>query len=142
MKWLRYQLLSGLKYCHSGRVPHQDLTLGNILIVSKNRRLKIADFWSPKSFAGQHEEQEPAVGTPWYRSPALLLGNTAYGSDIDVWAAGCLITEMLRDRHEALFQGETEEEQLGYIFLIMGTPAEETWPGVSQFPDYPGFEAN
>jgi non-specific serine/threonine protein kinase len=52
------------------------------------------------------------------------------------------MAEMLRNRHQALFRGETEEEQLDCIFVIMGTPTEETWPGVSQFPEYPKFEAN
>lgn len=39
-----------------------------------------------------------------------------------------------------LFPGKTNEDQLQRIFKLMGTPTEQTWPGLSQFSEYkPNF---
>ncbi|XP_047081712.1 cyclin-dependent kinase A-2-like [Lolium rigidum] len=35
-----------------------------------------------------------------------------------------------------LFPGDSEIDELFKIFRIMGTPNEETWPGVASLPDY------
>lgn len=40
----------------------------------------------------------------------------------------------------AIFPGDSEIDQLYKIFKVLGTPTEEMWEGVSQFPDYkPSF---
>ncbi len=41
--------------------------------------------------------------TIWYRAPELLLGARHYTPAADVWAAGCILVEMLALR--PLFQG-------------------------------------
>jgi len=35
-----------------------------------------------------------------------------------------------------LFPGDSEIDELFRIFRCLGTPSEEVWPGVSQYPDY------
>jgi serine/threonine protein kinase len=35
-----------------------------------------------------------------------------------------------------LFPGDSEIDELHQIFKILGTPTEESWPGVSQLPGY------
>lgn len=35
-----------------------------------------------------------------------------------------------------LFSGDSEIDQLFRIFRVLGTPTEETWPGVSELPEY------
>lgn len=35
-----------------------------------------------------------------------------------------------------LFPGDSEIDQLFRIFRTLGTPDEESWPGVTQLPDY------
>jgi cyclin-dependent kinase len=44
-----------------------------------------------------------------------------------------------------LFPGSSIGDQLLRIFKVFGTPTEETWPGITKFPDYRGdiplFEA-
>lgn len=35
-----------------------------------------------------------------------------------------------------MFAGDSEIDQLYKIFQMMGTPNEQTWPGVSQLPDF------
>jgi hypothetical protein len=33
-------------------------------------------------------------------------------------------------------QGDSEIDQLFKIFLVLGTPTEQSWPGVTKLPDY------
>lgn len=41
-----------------------------------------------------------------------------------------------------LFPGSDVDDQLRRIFKLLGTPNEETWPGMSQLPDYKPFPAH
>ena len=43
--------------------------------------------------------------TKWYRSPRLLLSPNNYTKAIDMWAAGCILAEMLTGR--MLFAGRS-----------------------------------
>ena len=43
--------------------------------------------------------------TKWYRSPRLLLSPNNYTKAIDMWAAGCILAEMLTGR--MLFAGKS-----------------------------------
>lgn len=45
-----------------------------------------------------------------------------------------MILEMASGR--PLFPGSSVKDQLLKIFKILGTPTEETWPGVSKLPEY------
>ena len=38
--------------------------------------------------------------------------------------------------------GDTDLDQLGKIFLALGTPTEKNWPGLTQLPDYIQFKPN
>ena len=35
------------------------------------------------------------VATRWYRSPELLLSILDYGKPVDLWAAGCIMGELI-----------------------------------------------
>lgn len=59
----------------------------------------------------------------WYRPPELLFRKKYYSFEVDMWAMGCLLAEMALG--EALFNGESEIEQLFKIFRITGSPSEE-----------------
>lgn len=74
------------------------------------------------------------VGTHYYRAPELLFGDRGYTEAIDIWAAGCVMAELLNG--EPLFPGVGDLELIGRISEILGSPSEETWPGISQMPDF------
>ena len=77
--------------------------------------------------------------TLWYRAPEVLLGSRHYSTAIDMWSVGCIFAEMVL-RGAPLFPGDSEIDQIFKIFRLLGTPNEESWPGVSQLPDYkPSF---
>ena len=59
----------------------------------------------------------------WYRAPELLFRKKFYSFEVDMWAIGCLFAEMALG--EAIFNGESEIEQLFKIFMFTGSPTEE-----------------
>jgi len=48
-----------------------------------------------KIFKDPNELLTDYVATRWYRAPELLVGDTRYGFQVDVWAIGCVFAEML-----------------------------------------------
>lgn len=127
------QLLEGIAYCHSHRVLHRDLKPQNLLIDSSGR-IKLADFGLARAFGVPVRTYTHEVVTLWYRAPEVLLGSKFYSTSVDTWSLGCIFAEMLTRR--PLFPGDSEIDQLFRIFRTLGTPDEQSWPGVSQLPDY------
>jgi len=133
IKWLMYQLLLGIAFCHDNRVLHRDLKPQNLLINAKGQ-LKLADFGLARAFGIPVNTFSNEVVTLWYRAPDVLLGSRQYNTSIDIWSAGCIMAEMFTGR--PLFPGTANEDQLQKIFRLMGTPSERSWPGISAFPEY------
>jgi serine/threonine protein kinase len=76
---------------------------------------------SPSSAAAFMTEY---VVTRWYRAPELLLGAEAYGPAVDVWAAGCVLGELISRR--PLFPGRDYLDQLARIVAAIGAPPPTT----------------
>ncbi|KAL0948007.1 hypothetical protein HGRIS_010629 [Hohenbuehelia grisea] len=134
VKKFTHQLNSGLLFCHSHRVLHRDLKPQNLLIDSRDN-LKLADFGLARAFGIPMRTYTHEVVTLWYRAPEVLLGSRHYSTAIDMWSVGCIFAEMAMHGHP-LFPGDSEIDQIFKIFRILGTPSEESWPGVSTLPDY------
>jgi len=133
MRSFLYHLLRGVAFCHEHRVLHRDLKPQNLLI---NRRgeLKLADFGLARAFGIPVRSYSHEVVTLWYRAPDVLMGSRKYSTQIDIWSAGCIFAEMATGR--PLFPGSGTSDQLIRIFKIMGTPNEESWPTISELPEY------
>lgn len=58
------------------------------------------------------------VATRWYRAPELLVGDTNYGTPVDVWAIGCVFAELVRG--DALWPGRSDVDQLYLIRRTLG----------------------
>lgn len=114
-----YQMLSGIADCHMKRIIHRDLKPANILI-DRSDNLKIADFGLARTFSLPVRPYSQEVVTLWYRAPEILLGSVEYSTPIDIWAIGCIFAEMATKK--ALFQGDSDIDQLYRIFRILGTP--------------------
>eukprot|EP00178_Gracilaria_changii_P016613 TRINITY_DN47865_c0_g1_i1.p1 TRINITY_DN47865_c0_g1~~TRINITY_DN47865_c0_g1_i1.p1 ORF type:complete len:311 (-),score=55.06 TRINITY_DN47865_c0_g1_i1:57-989(-) len=133
IKSFLYQLLKGVAFCHERRVLHRDLKPQNLLI-NKKGELKLADFGLARAFGIPVRSYSHEVVTLWYRSPDVLLGSRNYSTPIDLWSAGCIFAEM--SNGSALFQGKTPADQLDRIFRVLGTPSAESWPRVTELPDW------
>merc|ERR1712015_259740 len=59
------------------------------------------------------------VATRWYRAPELLVGDTQYGTPVDVWAIGCVFVELVKG--EALWPGKSDVDQLYLIRCLPPT---------------------
>ncbi|KAF9483692.1 Pkinase-domain-containing protein [Pholiota conissans] len=138
VKKFTHQLNSGLLYCHSHRILHRDLKPQNLLIDNRDN-LKLADFGLARAFGIPLRTYTHEVVTLWYRAPEVLLGSRHYSTAIDMWSVGCIFAEMAM-QGTPLFPGDSEIDQIfkifRYVLLILGTPSEDSWPGVSQLPDY------
>mmetsp|Transcript_18474 Transcript_18474/g.39956 ORF Transcript_18474/g.39956 Transcript_18474/m.39956 type:complete len:885 (-) Transcript_18474:4731-7385(-) len=85
-------------------------------------------------FTSEHNYNEGEftnkVITLWYRPPELLLGETRYGTAVDIWSAGCILAEVILGR--PMFTGKTDMDQLKLIFDLIGTPTDKNWEGFRQ----------
>lgn len=129
-----YQILLGLQHCHANSIMHRDLKPQNLLVDVQSSRIKLADFGLGRVFSLPVAKYTHEVVTLWYRAPEILLGTRCYSTAVDIWSVGCIFTEMLLGR--SLFCGECELEQLLAIFRIIGTPNNESWPGVKNLKDW------
>ncbi|CAG8529130.1 10129_t:CDS:2 [Diversispora eburnea] len=93
IKKFTFQLLSGIKYCHSHGILHRDLKPQNLLIDAAGD-LKIADFGLARQLSYSLRPLTHEVVTLWYRAPEILLGSMYYTMSIDMWSAGCIFAEM------------------------------------------------
>jgi serine/threonine protein kinase len=133
VKSYTYQLVKGLEFCHVRGVMHRDLKPQNILI-SKDGCLKIADFGLARAFVPPIRPFTHEVVTLWYRAPEILLGCKTYALPVDMWSVGVILAEMVTKR--PLFPGDSEVDELFKIFRLLGTPDEESWPGVTSLQDW------
>jgi len=128
-----YQICSGIEFCHSRRIIHRDMKPQNLLI-DKNGLIKLADFGLGRAFGIPIRAYTHEVVTLWYRCPEVLLGGKRYSCGIDTWSIGCIFAEMASKK--PLFQGDSEIDELFKIFQKLGTPDNESWKGVEEFPEY------
>ncbi|XP_065829234.1 cyclin-dependent kinase 5 homolog [Oscarella lobularis] len=128
-----FQLLRGLDYCHKRKILHRDLKPQNLLINTIGD-LKLADFGLARAKSVPSKTYSNEVVTLWYRPPDVLLGSVEYTTAIDMWGVGCIFYEMTAGR--PLFPGSTVDEELNLIFKVLGTPTEETWPGITSNAEF------
>ena len=128
-------LFSALAHIHSLGIIHRDIKPSNILLASVSGPAYLADFGI--AWMADDPDSEPAdrkitdVGTTAYRPPEILFGNTRYDESLDLWAAGCVISEIHLDGKGTIFDAGPLGSELALIqsiFKTLGTPSNETWP--------------
>lgn len=159
-------ILSGLQHLHGHRILHRDLKPSNLYITMDGRiqlgDFGLAK--AVPAFSDAIEQEKSSTGinskngtdnsagltkglcTLQYRPPELLLGGTGiihesrHGTNgmngaFDIWSAGCIFAELIT-LSGPLFSGQSVIDQLGRIFRVLGTPTDESWPGVRSLPDW------
>ena len=69
------------------------------------------------------------VGTLWWRAPENLLLYSRYSYAVDDWAVGTVIAEMIDGSR--FLPAQMKTAVLDNIFHLLGTPTNDTWPGVT-----------
>ncbi len=64
------------------------------VLLSKKGVIKICDFGSSK-IIDKNGKNTPYIVSRYYRAPELIMCITKYGVEIDIWAAGCILAELL-----------------------------------------------
>lgn len=143
-------IFTALSHLHTLHIIHRDIKPSNILLASASGPAYLADFgiaWAPEEPASEPaDEKITDVGTTCYRPPELLFGKSDYGVEIDLWAAGCVVAEVVRggaggegreEREWTLFDAGELGSELALVksvFETLGTPDEAKWPVSKRFP--------
>jgi serine/threonine protein kinase len=98
-------MAAGVKYLHDHGIVHRDLKPGNIF--ADGDTVKIGDYGLSKFIScSRRSGQTESVGTFHYMAPEI--GRGVYGKEIDVYALGIMLHEMLTG--QVPFDGETSQE--------------------------------
>ena len=93
------------------------------LRADKEPTLKICDFGSAKQLEPHNaifmraSQNQPLprgsvtyISTRYYRAPELLYGNAYYGTEIDLWAAGCVVAELFtQGNHKTTYYKQRDD---------------------------------
>jgi cyclin-dependent kinase-like len=132
-----YQLAKAIGFCHLNNVIHRDIKPENLLINS-DHRLKLCDFGFARPLSENDSPYTDYVATRWYRSPQLLLGCTNYGVEVDVWALGAIMAELVTG--QPLFPGESEIDQLYIIQKLQGPLSPDQMELFYKNPRFQGYK--
>lgn len=129
---LIYQLLKSLAFMHSKNLFHRDVKPENCMVNKATLELKLCDFGSTRqtSTSGPYTEY---VSTRWYRAPECILTSGSYGPEVDIWAVGCMLYELVTSR--PLFPGKHEIDQIARIHNVVGTPSRDVLAKFRQNPN-------
>lgn len=98
-------IAAGVAYLHDHGIVHRDLKPGNIF--RDEGVVKIGDYGLSKFIScSRRSGQTESVGTFHYMAPEI--GKGVYGKEIDVYALGIILCEMLSGR--VPFEGESSQE--------------------------------
>ena len=117
IRHLIYQLCKSIKYLHEQNIIHRDIKPENLLITDKMES-KLCDFGFARLVSETNEKLTDYVATRWYRAPELLLSQGNYGKEVDYWAIGCIMGELVDGN--PLFPGENELDQIHCIQKVLG----------------------
>lgn len=121
---LIYQLLKAISFIHSKNMFHRDIKPENCMVDRGTFVLKLCDFGSTRGIVNSSSTPYTEyVSTRWYRAPECILTSGSYGKEVDEWAVGCMLYELLTTR--PLFPGKHEIDQITRIHKLLGSPARE-----------------
>jgi len=125
IRYYMYQLLLALNYTHSKGIMHRDLKPHNVMIDRARRKLRLID-WGLAEFYHPGRKYSVSVGSRYYRGPELFFEYYYYDYSVDMWAAGCILAEMVF-KFEAFFCGVNSKDQLAKIVGFLGTDTLEEY---------------
>jgi len=88
------QIISGVECCHLHMVVHRDLKPENLLLDSKRRNIKIADFGLSNIMSDGHF-LKTSCGSPNYAAPEVISQKLYAGPEVDVWSCGVILYALM-----------------------------------------------
>ena len=114
-----WQMVRAVEYCHRHDVIHRDIKPENLLVNLSDMTVKLCDFGFARTIPIPNDlELTDYVATRWYRAPELLLGCLVYGPEVDMFAIGCVMGEIVDGG--PLLPGESELDQLSLLQSVIG----------------------
>ena len=86
-------ILRGIVYLHSRDPPiiHRDLKCDNVFINSNKGEIRIGDFGLSSTLTNMVASS--VIGTPEFMAPELY--DEKYGTEVDIWAFGMMMLEII-----------------------------------------------
>ena len=136
-------ILLALERLHETGIIHHDVTSDNILL-GQDGKVKLADCRKSKPESGYLKVRcgntvpftlLPKTGSPRWMAPELITGSQ-YDHNIDIWALGITVLEMLCKRTP--YAGASNEEAC-WLILETGTPTIVKGSALNSLPDLKDF---
>jgi serine/threonine protein kinase len=123
IQYIMYQIFLGVYVLHQNDIVHRDIKPNNIFL-SEGCDVKIGDFGFAREIQDNPDDITIYVVTRQYRAPEIMVNESKYGSEVDIWSIGCTFFELLDGK--VLFSRTKNYIQLmNKILLLLGSPSEE-----------------
>lgn len=148
-----HDILSALVHCHTNHVLLRTM-LPDQIVIDQSGIAKIGAMYrstgltqeerrkppNPRKLAQaakkerkRKDDDEDFSGNP-YAAPEIVLGCPKHSKESDVWAAGCLLSNLLLNK--PLFVGKDRNALLTSQYKVVGSPSKEHYPEASKYPDF------
>ena len=118
MRWYLYRLLKALDFTHKNGIMHRDVKPLNIMCRDPKISLVLGD-WGLAEFYHPTRRYTTHIGTPYYKSPEVVMGYEFYDYSIDIWCVGVMLMEMLSLRIH-FFDGDSNLKLIKQIARVVG----------------------
>lgn len=149
-KRIAYHMLRALEHMHSLGLMHRDVKSRNLLL-DKEMNTQLCDLGHSRFYSKANRDldveldaedskliDEPeltgAVTTMNQCPPEISLG-APYDVSVDIWAAGCVIAEIVHPTHESLFTSgahTAKQSHLQQIIQVVGEPTDDDLKGLPE----------
>lgn len=109
-QWVMKSLLQALNATHYNKIFHRDVKWQNMLVSFKDHKLYLID-WGLAEYIIKGRSYSPRTGTRSYKAPELLLSYNYYNQKVDIWAAGCVMANLMFGVH-SFFSGSDNDDVL------------------------------
>lgn len=121
-------------------IIHRDVKPPNILMDGP-QTLVVGDYGFATSvrYVNQLSPSNAFVQTEPYRAPEVFLGQTVYGTEIDMWSVGCVMFELFNQQRLLEMSSEDSDCYMKELFSIMGIPQVDAWSSLPHWSKLQSF---